>query len=97
MAKVACQKSDTIILTSDNPRSENPHHILEEMEQGVPESASSKVLVIENRAQAIKTACKLARVGDIILIAGKGHEKYQEIKGEKFPFDDKQTLINKLR
>ncbi len=97
MAKVACQKSDTIILTSDNPRSENPHLILEEMEQGVPEIASSKVLVIENRAQAIKTACKLARVGDIILIAGKGHEKYQEIKGEKFPFDDKQTLINKLR
>ena len=97
MAKVACQKSDTIILTSDNPRSEDPHHILEEMEQGVPESASDKVLVIENRAQAIKTACKLAKVGDIILIAGKGHEKYQEIKGEKFPFDDKQTLINKLR
>ena len=97
MAKVACQKSDTVILTSDNPRSENPHHILEEMEQGVPESASSKVLVIENREQAIKTACKLARAGDIILIAGKGHEKYQEIKGEKFPFDDKQTLINKLR
>ena len=97
MAKVACQKSDTIILTSDNPRSENPYHILEEMEQGVPESASSKVLVIENREQAIKTACKLARVGDVILIAGKGHEKYQEIKGEKFPFDDKQTLINKLR
>ncbi len=97
MAKVACQKSDTIILTSDNPRSENPYHILEEMEQGVPESASDKVLVIENRAQAIKTACKLAKVGDIILIAGKGHEKYQEIKGEKFPFDDKQTLINKLR
>lgn len=97
MAKVACQKSNTIILTSDNPRSENPHSILEEMEQGVPETASSKVLIIENREQAIKTACKLARVGDIILIAGKGHEKYQEIKGEKFPFDDKQTLINKLR
>ena len=97
MAKVACQKSDTIILTSDNPRSEDPHRILEEMEQGIPETASDKVLVIENREQAIKTACKLARVGDIILIAGKGHEKYQEIKGEKFPFDDKQTLINKLR
>ena len=97
MAKVACQKSDTIILTSDNPRSEDPYEILKEMEKGVPEEAIDKVLVIENREQAIKTASKLARKGDIILIAGKGHEKYQEIKGKKFPFDDKQTLINKLR
>ena len=97
MTTVACNKSDTIILTSDNPRSENPYDILKDMEAGIPEAAVSKVLIIEDREQAIKTACKLARKGDIILIAGKGHEKYQEKKGNKFPFDDKQTLINKLR
>lgn len=96
MAKVACEKSDMVILTSDNPRSEEPAAILEDMEKGIPEMASQKVLVISDRKQAIKTACKFAKIGDIILIAGKGHEKYQEIKGEKFPFDDKQTLINEL-
>lgn len=96
MAKVACEKSDMVILTSDNPRSEEPASILEDMEKGVPESSSHKVLVIADRKQAIKTACKIAKSGDIILVAGKGHEKYQEIKGEKFPFDDKQTLINEL-
>ena len=96
MAKVACEKSDMVILTSDNPRSEEPITILEDMEKGIPENASHKVLVISDRKQAIKTACKFAKTGDIILVAGKGHEKYQEIKGEKFPFDDKQTLINEL-
>jgi len=97
MAKVACNKSDMVILTSDNPRTEEPYSILKEMEKGVPEIAEHKVLVIEDRTQAIKTACKLANKEDIILVAGKGHEKYQEINGKKFPFDDKQTLINKLR
>ena len=97
MAKVACEKSDLVILTSDNPRSEDPNTILADMEQGIPEDANDKVLVITDRKQAIKTACKLAETGDIILVAGKGHEKYQEIKGEKFPFDDKQTLINELK
>ena len=97
MAAMACNKSDTVILTSDNPRTEEPYSILKEMEKGVPKSAEEKVLVIEDREQAIKTACKLAKKGDIILVAGKGHEKYQEINGKKFPFDDKQTLINKLR
>ncbi|MFK7981773.1 MAG: UDP-N-acetylmuramoyl-L-alanyl-D-glutamate--2,6-diaminopimelate ligase [Saprospiraceae bacterium] len=96
MAQVACEKSDIVILTSDNPRSETPAAILEDMEKGIPESAIQKVLVISDRKQAIKTACKFAKTGDIILVAGKGHEKYQEIKGEKFPFDDKQTLINEL-
>ena len=96
MAKVACEKSDMVILTSDNPRSEEPKDILADMEKGIPEEASHKVLVISDRKQAIKTACKFAKAGDIILVAGKGHEKYQEIKGEKFPFDDKQTLINEL-
>ena len=97
MAKVACERSDSVILTSDNPRSEDPYTILEQMEVGIPKGQDHKVLTIENREQAIKTACKLAKKGDIILVAGKGHEKYQEIKGKKFPFDDKQTLINKLR
>ena len=96
MAKVACEKSDMVILTSDNPRSEDPNAILADMEKGIPEEANHKVLVISDRKQAIKTACKFAKAGDIILVAGKGHEKYQEIKGEKFPFDDKQTLINEL-
>ena len=96
MAKVACEKSDMVILTSDNPRNETPIAILEDMEKGIPENATHKVLVISDRKQAIKTACKFAKTGDIILVAGKGHEKYQEIKGEKFPFDDKNTLINEL-
>ncbi len=96
MAKVACEKSDMVILTSDNPRSEDPDAILNDMEKGIPETANHKTLVISDRKQAIKTACKFAKAGDIILVAGKGHEKYQEIKGKKFPFDDKQTLINEL-
>lgn len=96
MAKVACERSDMVILTSDNPRSENPDAILEDMEKGIPEEAQPKVLILSNRKQAIKTACRIAQEGDIILVAGKGHEKYQEIKGKKLPFDDKQTLINEL-
>jgi len=96
MAKVACEKSDMVILTSDNPRSEAPETILADMEKGIPEEANHKVLIISDRKQAIKTASKFAKTGDIILVAGKGHEKYQEIKGEKFPFDDKQILINEL-
>ncbi len=96
MAKVACNKSDVIILTSDNPRNEEPEAILADMEKGIPSEAIEKVLIISDRKQAIKTACQLAKSGDIILVAGKGHEKYQEIKGKKLPFDDKQTLIDKL-
>ncbi len=96
MAKVACNYSDQAIFTSDNPRSENPDEIIKEMEAGIPPYASKKVLSITNRLQAIKTASRLAEKGDVILIAGKGHEKYQEIKGEKFPFDDKKILIDEL-
>ena len=70
--------------------------IINEMEEGVPASANHKVLSITNRLQAIKTACKIAKSGDIILVAGKGHEKYQEIKGVKHPFDDKQILREAL-
>lgn len=97
MAKVACDYSDQIILTSDNPRSEDPDAIIEEMETGIPPYNVRNVLSITNRKQAIKTACKLAKSGDIILIAGKGHEKYQEIKGERKHFDDKEELAAGLR
>lgn len=92
MAKVACEWSDKVILTSDNPRSEDPQTIIDEMKQGVDGVHFKKVLAIVNREEAIKTACSLANKGDIILVAGKGHETYQEIKGEKFPFDDMKIL-----
>lgn len=96
MAKVACNYSHQVVLTSDNPRTEEPEAILEDMEAGVPPQSKSKTLVISNRRQAIRTACRLAQAGDIIVVAGKGHEKYQEINGVKHPFDDKEELINAL-
>ncbi len=96
MAAKACEYSSQVILTSDNPRSEDPDVIIQEMEVGVPVYAKQKVLSITNRLQAIKTACRLAQEGDIILVAGKGHEKYQEIKGVKHPFDDKKVLLEQL-
>jgi len=92
MAQVACEQSDKVILTSDNPRSEDPDEIINEMKKGVDAVSFKKVLSIVNRKEAIKTACAIARSGDIILLAGKGHEKYQEIKGVKHPFDDKAIL-----
>jgi len=92
MAKIACKYSEQVILTSDNPRTEDPEFILQNMEEGIPAYAKHKVVMISNRLQAIKTACKLARTNDIILVAGKGHEKYQEINGVKHPFDDKKIL-----
>ncbi|PIQ16846.1 MAG: UDP-N-acetylmuramoyl-L-alanyl-D-glutamate--2,6-diaminopimelate ligase [Flavobacteriales bacterium CG18_big_fil_WC_8_21_14_2_50_32_9] len=92
MAKIACNFSDKVILTSDNPRSENPEQIIAEMRLGVEPQFFKKVLAITNREEAIKTACALAEANDIILVAGKGHEKYQEINGEKFPFDDMEML-----
>lgn len=92
MAQIACELSDKIILTSDNPRSENPDEIIKDMRQGVDAIHFKKVLAITNREEAIRTACSLAENGDIILVAGKGHEKYQEINGEKLPFDDMQIL-----
>ncbi len=97
MAKIALHYSDKIILTSDNPRNEDPEAIIREMETGIPESEHHKALAITNREQAIKTATSLARKGDIILVAGKGHEKYQEVKGEKKPFDDKALLNQFLK
>ncbi len=92
MAEVAVDGSEKVILTSDNPRFENPELILDQMEAGVPENQKGKVLRITDRLSAIKTAVMLAGQGDVILVAGKGHEDYQEIKGEKLPFDDKKVL-----
>jgi UDP-N-acetylmuramoyl-L-alanyl-D-glutamate--2,6-diaminopimelate ligase len=96
MAKVACNLSNQVILTSDNPRSENPETIIEDMLEGLDAVQQKKVLVITDRRQAIKTACRLANANDIVLVAGKGHEKYQEINGEKFPFDDLEELKQSL-
>ena len=92
MAEVACQYSDKVILTSDNPRNEDPLQILKEMEAGVNAAAKKKCISIADRREAIKTAVSLSSKEDIILIAGKGHEKYQEIKGVKYDFDDKNVL-----
>jgi UDP-N-acetylmuramoyl-L-alanyl-D-glutamate--2,6-diaminopimelate ligase len=94
MAKVACQWSDKVILTSDNPRSEDPSQIIKDMEAGVDAEGKKKTISITDRHEAIKTACHLASPGDIVLVAGKGHEKYQEIKGVKNHFDDKEELLN---
>ncbi|QDH77796.1 UDP-N-acetylmuramoyl-L-alanyl-D-glutamate--2,6-diaminopimelate ligase [Echinicola soli] len=88
MAKIATEMSDKVVLTSDNPRDEDPMAIIHEMEEGVNPVAYKKTVVIADRKEAIKTACVMAQKGDIILVAGKGHETYQEIKGVKYPFDD---------
>ncbi len=93
MAEIACVMSDKVILTSDNPRTEDPNSILEEMMAGVPGQHFKKVLSILDREQAIKTAISMAEPGDILLVAGKGHEKYQEINGVKHDFDDLKTTI----
>jgi UDP-N-acetylmuramoyl-L-alanyl-D-glutamate--2,6-diaminopimelate ligase len=92
MASVACNYSDKVILTSDNPRNENPETIIEDMQKGVSPTNYKKTLTHINREEAIKTACMLAENHDIILVAGKGHEDYQEIKGVRHPFDDKLVL-----
>lgn len=97
MASIAVDLSDKVILTSDNPRSENPDQIITDMREGVPVEKAAKVMSITDRAEAIKVACSLAQTGDILLVAGKGHEKYQEIKGERFPFDDLEILKEILK
>lgn len=93
MAAAACEYSDKAIFTSDNPRSEDPEQILLDMEAGLNTAAKRKYSKITDRKEAIRMAINLARPEDIVLIAGKGHEKYQEIKGVKYPFDDKQILL----
>ncbi|HNL37924.1 MAG TPA: cyanophycin synthetase, partial [Saprospiraceae bacterium] len=97
MARVAARLSDQAILTSDNPRTEDPQAILHDMEAGLSPEDQQKTLTIENREQAIKTAERFARPGDIILVAGKGHEKYQDIKGVKYPFDDRAMLERMMK
>jgi UDP-N-acetylmuramoyl-L-alanyl-D-glutamate--2,6-diaminopimelate ligase len=92
MAEVACEHSDKVIFTSDNPRSEDPSQIIKDMEAGVGAAARRKYISIVDRKEAIKTSISLAEKEDIILVAGKGHEKYQEIKGMKNHFDDKEVV-----
>lgn len=92
MAAVAALLSDKVILTSDNPRSEDPQAIIKDMEEGISKEQKKNVFAITDRYEAIKAAVHLAQPGDVVLVAGKGHEKYQEIKGEKRPFDDKEIL-----
>jgi UDP-N-acetylmuramoyl-L-alanyl-D-glutamate--2,6-diaminopimelate ligase len=96
MGGIAARLSDLTILTSDNPRSEDPELIIEEMFGGIQDEQRNKVFRVASREDAIKLATTLAKQGDIIVVAGKGHEKYQEIKGEKFPFDDKMILRSYL-
>jgi UDP-N-acetylmuramoyl-L-alanyl-D-glutamate--2,6-diaminopimelate ligase len=96
MADIASTLSDRIIITSDNPRTENPETIIAEMEQGVAPQNFNKTVSISDRKQAIKAACQLAQANDIILIAGKGHETYQEIKGVRHDFDDMKIVKEML-
>lgn len=92
MGEVACEHSDKVIFTSDNPRTEDPMQILADMENGLSVTAKRKYIAIPDRKQAIKTAISMAQAEDIILVAGKGHEKYQEINGVKHHFDDKEVV-----
>jgi UDP-N-acetylmuramoyl-L-alanyl-D-glutamate--2,6-diaminopimelate ligase len=96
MAKIAVSLADQVILTSDNPRTENPEEILDQMWQGVAPEKQDLVLRITDRKEAIRTGVRLASAGDILLVAGKGHEKYQEINGHRYPFDDKKVLAEVL-
>jgi UDP-N-acetylmuramoyl-L-alanyl-D-glutamate--2,6-diaminopimelate ligase len=96
MAGIACKHSDKVILTSDNPRDENPQEILQDMQKGISAAHLKKVLSIIDRKEAIKTACSLSTNHDIILVAGKGHETYQEIKGVRHEFDDKVVLTEMM-
>lgn len=97
MAKTACEWSNKVIFTTDNPRSEMPEKIIEEMMAGVSPVNQKKVMCITDRKEAIKAACHIAQPGDIILLAGKGHEKYQEIMGVKTAFDDKKILMEQFK
>jgi len=92
MARIASELSDQLILTSDNPRDEDPEDIIKQMEIELASKNFHKYIVVVDREQAIKTACAFSHKGDIILLAGKGHEKYQEVKGVKTFFDDKEKL-----
>ncbi len=97
MAAIACKYSDKVIFTSDNPRDEEPMEIIREMQKGVGPTEAKKTLVMLDREEAIKTACMMAKEKDIILVAGKGHETYQEIKGVKNPFDDREVVMRMIK
>ena len=92
MAQEAVKQSNKVIITSDNPRFEEPQDIIDDMLAGLNKEEMKKVLCIVDRKEAIKTACMLAQAGDAILVAGKGHENYQDIKGVKYHFDDKEVI-----
>ena len=96
-ARDAAARSERLILTSDNPRTENPESIISEMEAGLDEAAKNRTLSISDRRQAIRTAAALAQTGDVILIAGKGHENYQEINGIKHHFDDREEIMEAFK
>ena len=93
MAREAASLSDQVILTSDNPRSEDPEQILLDMEAGLSDELRAKCLKVTDRRDAIRLACQLARPGDVVLVAGKGHEDYQEVKGVRHHFDDKEEIL----
>lgn len=97
MARIAAQYGDRIILTSDNPRTESPEAIIADMQTGLDPVARKKCFSITDRKEAIRMACSIAESNDIILVAGKGHEKYQEINGEKLPFDDLEIVREALK
>ena len=94
MAREAANRSDRVVLTSDNPRNEDPDEIVRQMEAGLPDEARTTTLTITDRRQAIRTACQLAQPGDVVLVAGKGHEDYQEIQGVKHHFDDREQVLD---
>jgi UDP-N-acetylmuramoyl-L-alanyl-D-glutamate--2,6-diaminopimelate ligase len=96
MAAITAEGSSKVILTSDNPRTEDPDRILDDMEAGITPDVRRKVLRITNRREAIKAAVMLATPGDVVLVAGKGHENYQEINGVKHHFDDREELKSAL-
>ncbi|NNK70580.1 MAG: UDP-N-acetylmuramoyl-L-alanyl-D-glutamate--2,6-diaminopimelate ligase, partial [Flavobacteriaceae bacterium] len=97
MAQIASTLSNKVIFTSDNPRTESPEAIIEDMEAGVEPQYFNKTLAIVDRKQAIRTACQLAQPNDIILVAGKGHENYQEIDGKRIDFDDFKIVDELLK
>ena len=92
MAQEAVKQSDKVIITSDNPRFEEPQAIIDDMLAGLDKEQMKKVVSIVDRREAIRTACMMAQKDDVILIAGKGHEDYQEVKGVKHHFDDKEVV-----
>jgi UDP-N-acetylmuramoyl-L-alanyl-D-glutamate--2,6-diaminopimelate ligase len=96
MAAISAEGSTRLILTSDNPRTEDPEKILDDMESGITPEFKNRTIRITDRREAIKTAVMLANPGDVILVAGKGHETYQEINGVKYHFDDREELKKAL-